>query len=81
MGEKNTLTTRFQYEQNDQTNTGVSGLTLPDAGSTSSSAETTFQVVDTQIISQRIINETRFEYQQETASQTALNNTDGAGVR
>ncbi len=75
LGEKNTLTTRFQYEQNDQTNTGVGGLTLPDAGSTSSSAETTFQVVDTQIISQRIINETRFEYQRETASQTALNTT------
>jgi hypothetical protein len=33
------------------------------------------QVVDTQILSSRVINETRFEYQRETASQTALNTT------
>ncbi len=75
LGEKNTLTTRFQYEQNDQNNVGVGGLVLPDAGYTSSSSETTIQVVDTQILSQRIINETRFEYQRESASETALNTT------
>jgi hypothetical protein len=75
LGEKNTLTTRFQYEQNDQTNTGVGGLTLPDAGSNSSTSETTIQVVDTQIVSQRIINETRFEYQRESATLTPLNKT------
>src|SRR5260370_30850852 len=33
------------------------------------------QVVDTQILSPRVINETRFEYQREAASQTALNTT------
>src|SRR5271168_228474 len=75
LGEKNTLVTRFQYEQNDQNNVGVGGLVLPDAGYTSSTSETTIQVVDTQIVSQRIINETRFEYQHESASQTALNTT------
>jgi Carboxypeptidase regulatory-like domain/TonB dependent receptor len=75
LGEKNTLVTRFQYEQNDQDNVGVGGLVLPDAGYTSSTSETTLQVVDTQIVSQRVINETRFEYQREAASQTALNTT------
>jgi Carboxypeptidase regulatory-like domain len=75
LGEKNTLVFRFQYEQNDQSNVGVGGLVLPDAGYTSSTSETTVQVVDTQILSQRIINETRFEYQHEAASQTALNTT------
>src|SRR5271170_3349052 len=75
LGEKNTLTTRFQYEQNDQNNVGVGGLVLPDAGYTSSTSETTVQVVDTQVLSQRIINETRFEYQHEAASQIALNTT------
>ncbi len=39
------------------------------------------QVGDTQILSQRVINETRFEYQRETASQTALNtDADDPGV-
>ncbi|MEI9977902.1 MAG: carboxypeptidase regulatory-like domain-containing protein [Edaphobacter sp.] len=75
LGEKNTLVTRFQYVQNDQNNVGVGGLVLPDAGYNSSSSETTIQVVDTQILSQRVINETRFEYQRENASQTALNTT------
>src|SRR5271154_5046276 len=75
LGEKNTLVTRFQYEQNDQTNVGVGGLVLPDAGYTSSTSETTIQVVDTQILNQRIINETRFEYQHESGSQIALNTT------
>jgi hypothetical protein len=75
LGERNTLVTRFQYEQNDQNNVGVGGLVLPDAGYTSSTSETTVQVVDTQILSPRVINETRFEYQREAASQTALNTT------
>ncbi len=75
LGEKNTLTTRFQYEQNDQSNVGVGGLVLPDAAYQSNASETTIQVVDTQILSQRVINETRFEYQRESASQIALNTT------
>ena len=73
LGERNTLVTRFQYEQNDQNNVGVGGLVLPDAGYTSSTSETTVQVVDTQILSPRVINETRFEYQREAATETALN--------
>jgi Carboxypeptidase regulatory-like domain len=80
LGEKNTLTTRFMYEQNDQSNVGVGGLVLPDAGYTSNASETTVQVVDTQILSERIINETRFEYQRESASQTALNTTPTISV-
>ncbi|MCU1250388.1 MAG: hypothetical protein JWQ49_3417 [Edaphobacter sp.] len=75
LGERNTLVTRFQYEQNDQNNVGVGGLVLPDAGYTSSTSETTIQVVDTQILSPRVINETRFEYQRTTATETALNTT------
>ncbi len=72
LGEKNTLVTRFMYEVNDQNNVGVGGLVLPTAGYNSSSSETTLQVSDTQVVSQRIINETRFEYQRESATETAL---------
>src|SRR5580698_6524578 len=70
LGEKNTLVTRFEYELNDQNNVGVGGLNLPSTGYNSSAAETTVQVSDTQIISQRIINETRFEFQRDSAIQT-----------
>jgi hypothetical protein len=75
LGEKNTLVTRFMYEVNDQNNVGVGGLVLPTAGYNSSTSETTLQMSDTQVVSQRIINETRFEYQRETAIETALNTT------
>ena len=81
LGEKNTLVTRFMYEVNDQNNVGVGGLVLPSAGYNSSSSETTVQVSDTQIVNQRVINETRFEYQRETATQTALNTTPYISVQ
>ena len=73
LGEKNTLVTRFQYEENDQNNVGVGGLVLPTAGYNSSTSETTLQVSDTQVVNQRVINETRFEYQRESATENALN--------
>jgi hypothetical protein len=81
LGERNTLVTRFQYEQNDQNNVGVGGLVLPDAGYNSSTSETTIQVVDTQILNQRVINETRFEYQREAATETALTTTPTVQVQ
>ncbi len=75
LGEKNTLVTRFQYVLNDQSNVGVGGLVLPSAGYFSSTSEITLQVSDTQVVSQRIINETRFEFQRDSATETALNTT------
>jgi hypothetical protein len=72
LGEKNTLVTRFQYVQNDQNNLGVGGLFLPSTGQNQSFSETTVQMSDTQVLSQRVINETRFEFQRDYTTQTAL---------
>jgi hypothetical protein len=71
LGEKNTLVTRFQYEVNDQSNVGVGGLNLPSTGYYSSASEETLQISDTQIVSAKVINETRFEYQRDSATETA----------
>jgi hypothetical protein len=71
LGEKNTLVTRFEYEVNDQNNVGVGGLNLPSTGYYSSASEVTVQISDTQIVSPKIINETRFEYQRDNATETA----------
>jgi Carboxypeptidase regulatory-like domain len=71
LGEKNTLVTRFQYEVNDQNNVGVGGLNLPSTGYYSSASEVTLQISDTQIVSPKIINETRFEYERDNATETA----------
>jgi hypothetical protein len=70
LGEKNTLTTRFEYETNDMSNQGVGNLSLPDAAYNSSTSEITLQMTDTQVVSSRIINETRFEYQRDHSTQT-----------
>lgn len=81
IGEKNTLTTRLQYEQNDQNNQGVGALTLPGSGYDSSTSEATVQMSDTQVVSSRIINETRFEFQRDFATQTAQTTTPTISVQ
>jgi hypothetical protein len=81
IGEKNTLTTRFQYEQNDQNNQGVGALTLPGAGYNSSTSEATVQISDTQVVSSRIINETRFEFQRDSATQAAQSTSPTISVQ
>jgi hypothetical protein len=75
LGEKNTLTTRFRYEQSDLLNQGVGNLSLPDTAYNGSSSEITLQMTDTQVVSSRVINETRFEYERDHSSQTPLNTT------
>ncbi len=63
LAEKNTMTVRIQYQHNKQENQGIGGNSLATLGNTASSSEFEVQVSDTQIVSSKIINETRFEYQ------------------
>src|SRR6266550_1964826 len=61
----NTLTTRYQYFRNTEENDGVGQLYLPSQGVSNSSTEHTFQISDTQILSPKVVNETRFQYLRE----------------
>jgi hypothetical protein len=72
LGEKNTLTVRYQYYVNGQQNNGIGNTNLPTVGYDSDSTEHTVQISDTQILSPRVINETRFEYQRDYTSQNPL---------
>ncbi len=81
IGEKNTLTARFQFEHNSLQNQGIGGLDLPSTGTNSSSAETTLQISDTQIFSAKVINETRFEYQRPTSSTLPVTNVPVINVQ
>ena len=69
---KNTLTIRYQFEQNDQNNDGISGQTLPTTGYNLDATENTIQLVDTQLFSDKLINETRFEYERDLSTQAPL---------
>jgi hypothetical protein len=81
LGEKNTLTFRYQYEVNGIQNAGVGNTTLPTAGYNSESNENTVQISDTQIVNSHVINETRFEYQRSTSSQDPLDKTPTLSVQ
>jgi len=80
VGSKNTLTARFEYESGNSTNNG-SGSSLPSQGSKSSSSETTIQISDTQLISSRIINESRFEYQRDNSGSTPFSTAPTLSVQ
>ncbi len=58
----NTLSVRYQYFRDNQQNEGVGGFNLATQAFNELETEDTLQIVDTQILSPRIINETRFQY-------------------
>jgi len=58
----NTLTARYQYYRDTETNNGVGGLSLPSQGYYSKETEQTVQLSDTQVIGSKIINELRFQF-------------------
>jgi hypothetical protein len=80
LGEKNTLTVRYQYYVNGQQNAGVGNTTLPDAGYNSQATENTIQISDTQIVSAKVINETRFEWQRDHSTQDPLSTAPALSI-
>jgi Carboxypeptidase regulatory-like domain len=70
LSKTNTLTLRYQYYRNDETNDGISGFSLPSQGYDSLTTEQTVQVGDTQIYGSKVVNETRFQYLHDETHQT-----------
>jgi hypothetical protein len=68
----NTLTARYQFTNDDQKNNGIGQLALPSQAFNQSGNEQSIQVSDTQILSPKAINETRFEWERGTTDQHAL---------
>jgi len=66
----NTLTARYQYERENETNNGIGQFNLPSLAFNQLNTEHQFQVSDTQIVNPKTINETRFQFIRETADQT-----------
>jgi len=80
IGAKNTLTARFEYEAGSSTNNGGNN-SLPTRGNTSSSADETIQISDTQLVSSKVINETRFEYEHDSSSTNPFNTGTSVSVQ
>jgi len=80
LGQKNVLTTRYQYVNNSTINAGIGNLTLPGSGDNNTSLSNELQMSDTQTYSTRLINETRFEYEREHTATAAQSNAPSIGV-
>ncbi len=75
----NTLTARYQFLTNDQQNLGTGGTSLTSLQSQAYNSRETqhlVQLIDTQVLSPHVINETRFQYIHDNTSQVA--NQSGA---
>lgn len=62
LGDKNTLTMRYMFDRQVQTNSGVSQFALQSQAYNVSNYENSLQASDTQIINANTVNETRFQY-------------------
>jgi hypothetical protein len=81
VSKNNTLTVRYQYERNRVDNNGIGLFNLPSTGYNSLETEQTLQVSDTQILSPKIINETRFQFIRETSNQTPASTAPTVNVQ
>ncbi len=61
LGQKNTLTLRYQWYYDSESG-DIGSTSLPSQSVTTSTTEHTFQLSDSQIINDHVVNETRFEY-------------------
>jgi len=68
----NTLTVRYQYERENESNNGIGQFSLASLGYNQLNTEHQLQVTDTQILNAKIINETRFQFIRETSDQTPV---------
>ncbi len=76
----NTLTFRYRDVESNQTSEGVGQFNLASQGYNVHNVEQVFQAVDNQIISSKIVNETRFQYTRDNDNQVAQNFTPSISV-
>ena len=76
----NTLTVRYQYFRDSESNNGVGQFNLGELATNQLSTESTLQVSDTQIIGAHVINETRFQYVHASSKTTPVNTSTTVSV-
>ena len=79
IGQKNTLTLRYQFFRNNVSGQ-IGSTSLPTQNATSDTIEHSLQVSDSQIINDRIVNETRFEYRRQITSESPVSTDPTYGV-
>jgi hypothetical protein len=70
LSSKNVLTVRYQLWQNNDSNDGIGQFSLPSQAYSTNGTEHTIQVSDTQVFSEKIVNQTRLQYLHDSNNQT-----------
>ena len=70
---KNTLVARYSFSRRGSENNGVGEFSLPSQGYDDRSTFQSFQVTDTIMVSDRVVNETRAQYMRQRFAQTGDN--------
>ena len=70
LSSKNVLTVRYQLWQDNETNDGIGQFSLPSQAYNTNGTEHTIQVSDTHVISERTVNQARFQYLHDSDTQT-----------
>jgi hypothetical protein len=76
----NTLTARYQYYRDTETNNGIGQLTVPSQAYDTGSTEHTVQISDTQIFGAKVVNETRFQFLREGSGETSVDTNPSVNV-
>ncbi|MGA3328749.1 MAG: carboxypeptidase-like regulatory domain-containing protein, partial [Terriglobia bacterium] len=71
LSNNNVLSVRYQFFDNNATNSGIGQLTLPSQGINTHSNEHTLQLSDTQVFSAKTLNRFRFQYLHEDSNSAA----------
>ncbi len=80
LGQKNSLTLRYQYSRSNQSNILGGASSLPSTASSSYSDENAFQLVDTQVINDHLVNETHFQYRRAITNAAPVSTAPTWGV-
>ena len=77
----NTLTARYEFEKDDRDNDGISTFTLPTQAYNTRNSSHNLQLSDTQVLSPRVINETRFQFTRDIGDQYSINSAPTINVQ
>jgi hypothetical protein len=80
LSKNNTLTVRYQYYRDTETNDELSQFDLASQAYKEGSTEHTLQISDTQIFGTKVVNETRFQYLRENDTVNAADSNPAVNV-
>jgi hypothetical protein len=79
LGQRNTLTARYQFYRNSTTG-NIGSTSLPEQSTTQISTESTVQLSDSFIVNEHAVNETRFQYLRDYSSTSPASSTPQIGI-